>query len=196
MRETRSKQWVDFRELKATVTFDRVLEQLDVLASLKRVGDELQGPCPICRHAPEKSRSFNVNVTKQIFQCFACKRKGNVLDFTAAMRDTDVHAAALWLRDEFLHTNEAQSRGASPSDEPSPAEPAPSADTPAQSSPGIQPTAKRDTLTDRECWLLDLMAQATAFVLAQRFRIITDVELLHKDIMQMVEVHGGIAKHQ
>ena len=103
--ETRGKQWADFRELKATVTFDLVLERLDIIATLKRVGDELQGPCPICHHSAEKSRSFNVNVTKQIFQCVACKRKGNVLDFAAAMRHTDVHAAALWLRDEFLATN-------------------------------------------------------------------------------------------
>jgi hypothetical protein len=192
MGEMRGKQWVDFRELKASISFEQVLERLGVLTSLTRVGDELQGPCPICQGDKEKSRSFNVNMARQIFQCFACKRRGNMLDFTAAIRHTDAHGAALWLRDEFLHKSDPQSRGASLPGEPSTAEPATPADTPAEPCPGVLPTAKRDALTDREWWLLDLMAQATAFVLAQRFRLITDVEPLHKDIMQMIEVHSGI----
>ncbi len=85
MSEKRGKQWVDFRELKASISFEQVLERLDVLTRLTRVGDELQGPCPMCQGDKEKSRSFNVNVAKQIFQCFACKRRGNMLDFTAAI---------------------------------------------------------------------------------------------------------------
>ena len=102
MAQPRKKRWVDFQELKEHVTFEQVLERLDLLPGLERAGDELRGQCPICKRGDAKSKSFSINVSKQVFQCFACKKRGNVLDFTAAAPDTDVHRAALWLRDQFL----------------------------------------------------------------------------------------------
>lgn len=48
---------------------------------LKRAGKEYKALCPF--HA-EKTPSFNVNPTKQIFKCFGCGRGGSVFNFIMA----------------------------------------------------------------------------------------------------------------
>jgi hypothetical protein len=192
MSEKKGKQWVDFRELKATITFEQVLERLDLLTGLTRVGDELQGPCPICQGDKEKSRSFNVNVAKQIFQCFACKRRGNMLDFTAAIRPTDAHGEALWLRDEFLHSNNSHPRETEHQHrDEAEGKSRPHPESTSQPSTSTEEAAGDHTLTEREQWLLEIFAHATAFALAQRFKGLTDVESLQRHIGNMVEVHSG-----
>lgn len=59
----------------------------------------MRGPCPLsnCNGA----RSFTVNLTKNVFNCFDCKARGNVLDFVAAMEKCSVKDAALKLKEWF-----------------------------------------------------------------------------------------------
>jgi DNA primase len=91
--------WVDYRAVKRTVTIEMVLNRYGV--KLRRSGKELRGKCPI--HQGEGTNTFHANTDKNIFQCFsgACKAKGNVLDFVAAMEKCTVREAAARLHDWF-----------------------------------------------------------------------------------------------
>ena len=95
-------EWVDFKALKQTISMQMVLDHYKV-PGLKRVGDELRGPCPIHKGASQ-SRHFCVSLTKNAFKCFAqsCKARGNILDFVAAMENCSVRDSALKLKTIFL----------------------------------------------------------------------------------------------
>ena len=95
----RSANWVDFRTVKAAVTMEMILAHYNI--TLRKSGQELRGRCPI--HQGEGSDTFHVSLVKNIFNCFsgACKAKGNVLDFVAAMEKCTVRDAALKLKEWF-----------------------------------------------------------------------------------------------
>src|SRR5579864_5756946 len=87
--------WVDFKTVKAAVTMQMLLDRYQI-NWLRKSGDELRGRCPI--HQGEGTGSFHVHVTKNAFNCFSCKARGNVLDFVAAMEKCSVRDAALKLQ--------------------------------------------------------------------------------------------------
>lgn len=95
------KGWVDFKAVKAAVTIEMVLDHYGV-TGLKRVGEELRGPCPIHRSS-KPSKHLSVNPAKSAFKCFAntCGAHGNVLDFVAAMEICSARDAALKLVEWF-----------------------------------------------------------------------------------------------
>lgn len=99
--------WVDFREVKDSVTMKMVLSRYGVLKKLKNSGYNLVGVCPI--HRGSNSRQFSVNPKKNIWHCFGdCKQGGNVLDFTARMENVSLRRAALLLQDWFLRDASGQ----------------------------------------------------------------------------------------
>jgi DNA primase len=78
--------------------------------SLRRVGSELRGKCPLPMHASHKSHdSFSVNPARNVWSCQSesCMAArdghagGNVLDFVALMEDCSVRDAAIRIRDTF-----------------------------------------------------------------------------------------------
>ena len=93
------KRWVDFRAVKAAVTLRMILEHYRATNWKPEKGDELRGPCPLpdC----DGKRSFSWNPTKNAFQCFACKARGNVLDFVAKREGCTVKDAAAKLAEWF-----------------------------------------------------------------------------------------------
>jgi DNA primase len=93
-----NKDWVDFRVIKAAVSMQMVVEHYD-LRELRKSKNELRGRCPI--HKGDGERTFHINLSKNAFQCFSCKAKGNVLDFVAAMESCSVRDAALKLQAWF-----------------------------------------------------------------------------------------------
>lgn len=95
---TSSSTWVDFKAVKAAVSISQVLAHYDV-NWLKKQGDERRGKCPFesCR----SEDGFHANTGKGAFQCFKCKRRGNVLDFVAAMEGCTVRDAAVKLAEWF-----------------------------------------------------------------------------------------------
>lgn len=97
--------WVDFRLVKESVSMQMALEHYNVIG-LRKNGSELRGRCPI--HKGEDSRTFQVNITKNVFQCFSCKARGNVLDFVAAVEGCTVREAALKLT-QWFGVGESQS---------------------------------------------------------------------------------------
>lgn len=92
--------WVDFKEIKTTVSIERVLERYGLLNRLKRKGDNLVGPCPI--HQGTNPTQFHVSLKKNNFNCFGdCHKGGNVLDFVAKMEKKDIREAALIIQNWF-----------------------------------------------------------------------------------------------
>ncbi len=79
---TPPKPQVDFAELRQEITIEQVLRELHWCECLKGHGAQRHGPCPIHEASSTQSRSFSVNVHRNIFQCFdaSCGAKGNALD--------------------------------------------------------------------------------------------------------------------
>lgn len=75
------------------VTFDVVLGELGLLDQLKVVGDEIRGKCPLCGG----ERCFSANPVKGKYNCFRCKKGGDVIDFVAFYRKVEKKQAAEWL---------------------------------------------------------------------------------------------------
>jgi DNA primase len=98
------KDWVDFRAIKQAVAMIAVLDRYGI-NWLRKKDDELRGRCPL--HQGEGERSFHVNTTKNVYYCFSCKSRGNVLDFVKAMQEATtgetitVREAALLLKEWF-----------------------------------------------------------------------------------------------
>jgi DNA primase len=98
------KNWVDFKMIKAAVTMTAVLDRYQV-NWLRKSKDELRGRCPI--HQGDGENAFHVNLTKNAFNCFSCKARGNVLDFVAAMEKCSVRDAGLKLKGWYSITEPA-----------------------------------------------------------------------------------------
>ena len=90
---TQPAGYVDLNHAKQ-VPFVDALQELGLLEQLRREGDELKGICPL--HGGEKE-SFGVQVVRGVFNCFACKKKGNVLDFVMHFKKVNVKEAGQWL---------------------------------------------------------------------------------------------------
>lgn len=92
------KGWADFRAVKQAVSLEAVLRYYQV-PGLRRHRDQLQGCCPI--HRGRRDDSFRVHLAKNVFHCFACQARGNVLDFVAEMEKCSMRQAALRLQQWF-----------------------------------------------------------------------------------------------
>jgi DNA primase len=98
--------WVDFKEIKAHVAIEQVLERYG--ARVRRIGDELRGACPLPTHTSRRSRdSFSVSPSRNVWSCRSqsCvqarggRAGGNILDLVALMEGCSVREAALRLQD-------------------------------------------------------------------------------------------------
>jgi DNA primase len=88
------QNWVNFAEIKCSVPLAPLVRQYRV--QLRRSGrDQYRGCCPI--HGGQGRDAFHVNLTKNVFHCFACGARGTVLDFVAAMERCSLREAALKL---------------------------------------------------------------------------------------------------
>ena len=94
----RAGRWADFSAVKRAVTLEAVLRHYQI-PGLRRQGDQLQGCCPI--HRGQRPDSFRAHLTRNVFQCFACQARGNVLGFVAAMEQCSIREAALRLQQWF-----------------------------------------------------------------------------------------------
>ncbi len=97
------EHWVDFKAVKSAVSMEMILGRYGV-NRLRKSDDELRGRCPI--HQGEGQSTFHVNLSKNVFHCFSCKARGNVLDFIAAMEKCSVRDAALKLKEWFAISSE------------------------------------------------------------------------------------------
>lgn len=102
-------EWVNFKALRESLDFGEVLRDYGVQLIVK--GDQAVAFCPLPGHrerSKRKSKSFSVNWKRNIFQCFGCQAKGNVLDFTVLMEGgdpgnmEDFRSAALKLQRKYI----------------------------------------------------------------------------------------------
>jgi DNA primase len=93
-----TSNWVDFSAVKRTVNLETLLRHYEV-QGLRRRGAQLQGCCPI--HHGRRDDSFRAHLIRNVFHCFACQARGNVLDFVAAMERCSIREAALRLQQRF-----------------------------------------------------------------------------------------------
>jgi hypothetical protein len=117
MGEEKTTGYIDnlFDRAKA-VRLEELLNRIGV--SVEKHGEELRGICPIPAHSGEKKKpSFYVNPDKQVFNCFGCKAKGNIVTFAQVyngLASFESKQAALWIV-ETMHDNEVA--GESPQQE-------------------------------------------------------------------------------
>ena len=64
MSKKRTK-WVDFKQVKETVSMDMILKHYGLIDKLKRKGDNLVGSCPI--HKGSNKSQFHVSLQKNNF---------------------------------------------------------------------------------------------------------------------------------
>ena len=91
------KDYIDFEELKAEVPLEAVLGFYRVLDRLDEQGGELVGHCPFCDHQAKK-KPFHANPDKNVWQCFACKRKGSIIDFVKFKESCNLKEAAVFIK--------------------------------------------------------------------------------------------------
>ena len=94
---------IDFATLRQQVTIEQVLRHLGHLDCLRGSGVQRRGPCPVHGSSQAGSRSFSVNLHKNVFRCFCpqCGAKGNVLDLWAAVHGLPLGEAARHLAQTF-----------------------------------------------------------------------------------------------
>lgn len=82
-------QFVDFKALRKSLSFERVLEHYGITVKKQR-GNRHVGFCPLPTHqGKKKSPSFSAKLDFGCWQCFGCKASGNVLDFALRMEGLD-----------------------------------------------------------------------------------------------------------
>jgi DNA primase len=103
-----SAPWIDFADLQSRLDFAAVLRHYGVELKVKK-GDQHQGFCPLPGHGGNRrSPSFSANLSRKIFHCFGCQKKGDCIAFVASMEGMDaesgqdIRKAALLLQERFL----------------------------------------------------------------------------------------------
>lgn len=84
---------IDFNRLRAEISMEQVLEQLDFQPT-SRAGDQWHGPCLVHRSTSKSSRSFSVNIRTGRYFCHKCQSHGNQLELWAAVRELNLFQAA------------------------------------------------------------------------------------------------------
>lgn len=71
--------------VERVVDANNIVDLVSEYTSLKRSGSSLMGCCPLPGHN-EKSPSFSVSESKQLYHCFGCQRSGNLVGFVKEMK--------------------------------------------------------------------------------------------------------------
>ena len=124
-----AREYVDFEIIKQRISLQMILHHYSI-DWLRASGDELIGRCPI--HQGEGIRTFHVNLTKNVFNCFSCGAQGGILDFVKAKEQCSIRGAALKLKSWFSIRGDASLKPAR-----QPPKTTPEAQTPAVVNPPL-----------------------------------------------------------
>lgn len=96
---------IDFAELREKVSITQVADWLGI--TVQGNGATLRGECPLCKDR----RSFTITPSKGLWGCFACGRKGSILDLVMHVRElANVRDAAEAIHAHFLGTVQSTAR--------------------------------------------------------------------------------------
>ena len=84
---------LDFKRLRAEADFSAVLTSYGI--ELKKDGTRPGQFKALCPFHDDKDPSLKINTEKNIFHCFVCEAKGNILEFVMKMDGVDIRPAAL-----------------------------------------------------------------------------------------------------
>ena len=86
-----STQYLNFKLIKNQTDVVKLFDFLNLgdTYELNKDNDELVGICPLSNEKHGDENSFSFNVKKKTFQCFACKKRGSVIDFIKYMREAN-----------------------------------------------------------------------------------------------------------
>ncbi len=100
---------------------DALKAQVDLAALMRSSGIDLQPAgqnlTALCPWHDDKTPSLVLNPKKQLYNCFGCEAKGDVLDFLQAQENLSFSAAVARLR-ELTGTHPVPERGAAPKGDP------------------------------------------------------------------------------
>ena len=71
-----------------------IVDVVSRYTNLRKAGKEYMGKCPF---HDDRQPSLEVNQDKQLFYCFSCQRKGDVVNFIMQIEDLDTKQACLLL---------------------------------------------------------------------------------------------------
>ena len=87
-------------------TIDEILHKADIMdvlrafhVELKRSGDNRYKAC--CPFHNERTPSFTINTSKQVYHCFGCGVGGGVVKLVQGLVNTDFIGAIRWLGDRY-----------------------------------------------------------------------------------------------
>jgi DNA primase len=121
-------QFVDFKALRKSLPFDKVLELYGVKVQMQK-GNRHVGHCPLPTHDfKTKTPSFSAKLDFGIWRCHACGAGGNVIEFAVRMEGLDPNdmeqfrSVALKLQEKFGAPPPAGPEAANSSPMPKPAD--------------------------------------------------------------------------
>ena len=87
---------LDYSAIRQQISIRQVLKLLGYQPVTKG-GHQLRGRCPITEHSQHSGqhRCFAVELQRNLFYCFACRRGGNQLDLWMAITNLPLHAATI-----------------------------------------------------------------------------------------------------
>src|ERR1043166_7562747 len=97
---TSRTDFVDFNQVKKSVSILQILEHYNLTEKLRRSGDSFSGSCPI--HNGDNPTQFRVSISKNCWNCFGkCKGGGNILDLVSKKEGVTIRQAALLIQEWF-----------------------------------------------------------------------------------------------
>ena len=97
-----SQPKVEVREgqvsIRAIKEANDIVDVIGRYTGLRKAGKEYIGRCPFHQ---DNHPSLQVNQQKQVFYCFSCQRKGDVINFVMQIEDLDTKQACLFLKERL-----------------------------------------------------------------------------------------------
>lgn len=87
--------------VRATKEANDIVDVISRYTGLRKAGKEYIGKCPFHQ---DNHPSLQVNREKQLFYCFSCLRKGDVVNFIMQIENLDTKQACLFLSKELDNT--------------------------------------------------------------------------------------------
>ena len=83
--------------VRATKEANDIVNVISRYTGLRKAGKEYVGKCPFHQ---ENHPSLQVNQQKQLFYCFSCQRKGDVINFVMQIENLNTKQACIFLSDK------------------------------------------------------------------------------------------------